>query len=244
MHNQTQIANIKPDGVDDSAHPAWLALAEDSGICVLVLDTNGIILFANDQGGRDFNRASAELIGKAYAELFPPQFGAERLQFIRRVVETQQPLVIDHTYDGTRRRTAIRPYAADSHGRARVLMVCRPTLDGERITSADAQVVQAKHNDLGLLSVLTPRELEILCLIGQGMATAEIAKHLHRSEKTVEWHRVSLGNKLGVSNRVELARIAIRSGLVSTAPRDAVARDGSARDGSPRDAASPGPATV
>ena len=80
-------------------------------------------------------------------------------------------------------------------------------------------MVRAKNNDLGALASLTPRELEILYLIGQGLATADIAKQLHRSEKTVEWHRVSLGNKLGVSNRVELARIAIRCGLLAAVPR-------------------------
>jgi DNA-binding NarL/FixJ family response regulator len=35
--------------------------------------------------------------------------------------------------------------------------------------------------------------------------------------KTIEWHRVSLGTKLGVTNRVELARIAIRAGVVGLA---------------------------
>jgi DNA-binding NarL/FixJ family response regulator len=102
-------------------------------------------------------------------------------------------------------------------------MMCRPSMDQETPPPHGHQVIHARHNDMGTLASLTPRELEILCLIGQGMATADIAKHLHRSEKTVEWHRVSLGNKLGVSNRVELARIAIRSGLtrsnlVATAP--------------------------
>jgi DNA-binding CsgD family transcriptional regulator len=56
---------------------------------------------------------------------------------------------------------------------------------------------------------------EILKLIGIGLSTADIAKRLGRSVKTVEWHRVSLGDKLGVTNRVELARIAIAAGLVS-----------------------------
>ena len=57
--------------------------------------------------------------------------------------------------------------------------------------------------------------MEILRLIGEGLSTSEIAENLHRSVKTVEWHRVSLGNKLGVTNRVELARIAISAGLVT-----------------------------
>jgi DNA-binding NarL/FixJ family response regulator len=77
-----------------------------------------------------------------------------------------------------------------------------------------AGVTAARVNDDGALSVLTTREMEILKLIGLGLSSADIAKRLGRSVKTVEWHRVSLGDKLNVTNRVELARIAIAAGLV------------------------------
>ncbi|GJQ30384.1 MAG: hypothetical protein HBSAPP03_22680 [Phycisphaerae bacterium] len=76
-------------------------------------------------------------------------------------------------------------------------------------------VVKAKVDDPGMLGVLTNREMEILKLIGLGLSSAAIAKRLDRSVKTVEWHRVSLGDKLNITNRVELARIAIGAGLVS-----------------------------
>ena len=50
--------------------------------------------------------------------------------------------------------------------------------------------------------------------IGEGLSTSEIASRLHRSVKTIEWHRASLGTKLKAANRVELARHAIKLGLV------------------------------
>ncbi len=62
---------------------------------------------------------------------------------------------------------------------------------------------------------LTPREREILSLIAEGDSLSDIARKLHRSLKTIETHRLSLGRKLNATNRVELARIAIASGLVS-----------------------------
>ncbi|MCH8165041.1 MAG: response regulator transcription factor [Planctomycetes bacterium] len=40
-----------------------------------------------------------------------------------------------------------------------------------------------------------------------------MAKRLSCSSKTVEWHWAAMGRKLGVSNRVEVADIAIRAGL-------------------------------
>jgi|GEM_PF-2203076 len=66
-----------------------------------------------------------------------------------------------------------------------------------------------------LLQALTPREKEILCLIAEGDSLLEIAQKLHRSQKTIESHRLSLGRKLKASNRVELTKIAIAGGLIS-----------------------------
>ncbi|MGB0766776.1 MAG: helix-turn-helix domain-containing protein [Phycisphaeraceae bacterium] len=61
---------------------------------------------------------------------------------------------------------------------------------------------------------LTPREREILVMIAEGDSLPEIAQKLGRSQKTIESHRLSLGRKLNVSNRVELAKIAITEGLI------------------------------
>lgn len=63
------------------------------------------------------------------------------------------------------------------------------------------------------LEELTPRETEVLTQVALGYSLPEIAQQLHRSLKTIETHRLSLGRKLGASNRVELTRIAIAAGL-------------------------------
>lgn len=67
--------------------------------------------------------------------------------------------------------------------------------------------------DLGPLDVLSARELEIAALIGTGMSVRDIASHLHRSIKTVENHRISMGRKLGIGNRLEIALLANNAGL-------------------------------
>ena len=61
---------------------------------------------------------------------------------------------------------------------------------------------------------LTPRELEVTKLIAEGHTTDEIAETLVISKKTVERHRSNTLEKLGMHNRVELTRYAIRRGLV------------------------------
>ncbi len=61
---------------------------------------------------------------------------------------------------------------------------------------------------------LTEREREVLKLVAEGHTTREIANELVISEKTVERHRSRLLEKLGMRDRVDLTRYAIRRGLV------------------------------
>ena len=60
---------------------------------------------------------------------------------------------------------------------------------------------------------LTPREQEVLKLIAEAHTNKQIAEVLHLAEKTVESHRANLLRKLGMRDRVELVRYAIRRGL-------------------------------
>jgi DNA-binding NarL/FixJ family response regulator len=62
--------------------------------------------------------------------------------------------------------------------------------------------------------VLTPREEEIVKLVAEAHTNDEIADMLVISKKTVERHRANILEKLGMSDRVELTRYAIRRGLV------------------------------
>ena len=64
-------------------------------------------------------------------------------------------------------------------------------------------------------TVLSARELEVLQLTAQGLTAREVGKKLSISSNTVERHRANIMSKLGVSNRAELIRYAIRRGLLS-----------------------------
>jgi DNA-binding NarL/FixJ family response regulator len=61
---------------------------------------------------------------------------------------------------------------------------------------------------------LTPREQEIVKLIAEAHTNEEIAEQLVISKKTVERHRANILEKLGMRDRVELTRYAIRRGLI------------------------------
>ena len=74
------------------------------------------------------------------------------------------------------------------------------------------QMLRRKRNGVPpsatLVENLTDRELEIFRLIGQGMATGNIAKRLHLSPNTLDTHRANIKRKLSVKNASELNRVA------------------------------------
>ncbi|MGF1241458.1 response regulator [Streptomyces sp. 2-6] len=73
---------------------------------------------------------------------------------------------------------------------------------------------RVRHGDETPDQVLTPREEEVLKLVAEGHSSKEIAEILFISVKTVQRHRANLLHKLGLRDRLELTRYAIRAGLV------------------------------
>ena len=62
---------------------------------------------------------------------------------------------------------------------------------------------------------LTPRESEIVRYVAVGLRNAEVAARLSLSESTVKTHLTNIFQKLGIRDRTELARYAIKTGLVT-----------------------------
>ena len=90
---------------------------------------------------------------------------------------------------------------------------------GEQFVSPDTERAVIKEwldgsRDERLEDPLTPRELDVVKLIAEAYTNKQIAEILNVSEKTVESHRANVLAKLGMRDRVELVRYAIRRGLI------------------------------
>ena len=92
-------------------------------------------------------------------------------------------------------------------------------MDGKYIIGADvaddlAQAVTQVDAERPRPYKLTPRELEIVSAIAEGQSNRQIAERLSISLQTVKHHLTSIFDKTGASNRLELALLAIRQGVV------------------------------
>ena len=102
-----------------------------------------------------------------------------------------------------------------------LLNACRSAMRGEPfiypgVLSAlmRSHLERMRRGEAPPSNLLTPREDEILKLIAEGYSSKSIADSLTISLKTVEHHRANILRKLGMRDRTELTRYAIRAGLI------------------------------
>jgi DNA-binding NarL/FixJ family response regulator len=117
-------------------------------------------------------------------------------------------------------RAGASGYVLKSAADRDLVEACRATMRGEpflypgALSALIRDHLEKKDGGEGPPEILTPRELEILKLIAEAHSSKEIAQMLVISVKTVERHRANILDKLGMRDRVELTRYAIRRGLV------------------------------
>jgi DNA-binding NarL/FixJ family response regulator len=150
------------------------------------------------------------------------------IQAARRIakLKPELPTLILSMHDDERYffealRAGASGYVLKSVADRDLVEACRATMRGESFIYAGA--VKALVRDY-LARVadgeeppddpLTARESEVVKLIAEGNTTRDIAELLVISEKTVERHRANILEKLGMRDRVDLTRYAIRRGLV------------------------------
>ncbi|MCX6522962.1 MAG: response regulator transcription factor [Actinobacteria bacterium] len=97
-----------------------------------------------------------------------------------------------------------------------VVMAVKLAANGDRILSprlAEVMLQEAKHAD-EQVSLLSPREEELLQHIADGLATSEVAEKMYISQKTVKNHLASIYEKLQARDRTQAVLMAVKMGIV------------------------------
>ena len=193
----------------------WEVLLRDAGACITILDAQGRILYVNRIAADFLFKASPqEIVGLHAVQLLPAAVASERLEVLDRLRQSNRPILFQSVWRGRQTTSIWRHLPPDeAHEQERFFILMRPEGPGEGLDLSRYELMEAGQVDLGPLSVLSPRELEVLALIGEGLRLKDIAARLVRSVKTIERHRESIGLKLGVKDRAKLIELAKSAGL-------------------------------
>ena len=146
--------------------------------------------------------------------VMPNVDGIEAIRGLRERVPAARAIVLSSFIDDEKLLPAVRAGAAGY-----LLKDVQPQqlVDAIRTVHAGGALLHPKVASRLLEEMaadpLTPREREVLALIGRGMANKVIARELSLSEKTVKAHVSSILAKLGVADRTQAALYAVRAGL-------------------------------
>ena len=211
-------------------------MSPDGRLRILIADDHGIVrsglrllldrqsdleVVAEAQDGVEaLEKALAERPDLAILDVTMPRMtGLQATSEIRRQAPEVQVLILsmheDERYLFEALRAGAAGYVLKRAADKDLLEAVQAASRGEPFLTASAQ--QSLIRDFlerGEQPELTPREQEIVKLIAEAHTNREIAEILHLSEKTVESHRANVLQKLGMRDRVELVRYAIRNGLV------------------------------
>ncbi len=193
----------------------WEALRASPTLAVTILDIEMRIVYMSQKVATAMFKGPAErYIGRNFYDLFPQAWVDERSRLLRAAHSDGRPRLLRSIRNGLQIETTMTPLGSDDPSEPpRFLLV---TVEGEQVFSAAhgiVEVVESVYADLGPLDVLSPRELEVLALVKQGLTNRQIGKLLFRSAKTVENHIGKINQKLHTSSRVQLALIAQHAGL-------------------------------
>ena len=150
--------------------------------------------------------------------VMPRRDGIQALRRLRERVPATRAIVLSSFVDDDKLFPAVRAGAAGyllKDVQPQELVAAIRTVHGGGALLHPSVAARLMHELAA--DPLTPREREVLVLIGRGMANKRIALELGIAEKTVKAHVSSVLAKLGVADRTQAALYAVREGLVGPA---------------------------
>ena len=119
-------------------------------------------------------------------------------------------VLIGSAAERARLRAALAESGIEVVGEAPTLAAARS--DG---LDPDGYLVAPDRHSRAAEEPLTPREIQVVALLAEGLPNKAIAARLGISDQTVKFHVASICGKLGASNRTEAVRLAVRGGIVT-----------------------------
>jgi len=180
------------------------------------------VLAEADNAGQALNAVAKQKFDLALVDIsLPDKNGLELIKDLRTLNPDLPILVVsmhdELIYAERVLRAGARGYIMKQEGGQKFLLAIRRVLGGQVYVSEkmSARILENfSGHPVGSVESpvrrLSDREFEVFQLIGQGVATSEIALRLHLSVKTVEVHRANIKQKLGLNTATELVRYAVR----------------------------------
>ncbi len=195
-----------------------LSVLHYSTAAVSIVREDGFVIYMNEMAIRLFCSVHGRpptLVGRNVLDFEPRGFAAERVSFMKRLAREGKHGVIRNIWQGQQMFTHLRLLPQEPGETLRRFVTINERLAGPRDPSDFNGVLflDGHSQDWGPLSALSPREMEILALVGEGLTATAIAKRISRTKQTVDSHKSSLLRKLNCKNAAQLAIIAYRAGL-------------------------------
>jgi DNA-binding NarL/FixJ family response regulator len=196
--------------VDD--HPMLL-----EGIAALVASQSDMSLIAEASTGRE----ALEQFRKHRPDVtlmdlqMPDMDGIDAIVAISREFPEARIIVLT-TYKGDVQvlralKAGARAYLLKGLLRKELLETIRAVHGGQKRISPEVAAELAEH---ALDGALTPREIDVLCLIARGSANKLVADQLSITEETVKGHVKNILSKLGANDRTHAVTIALKRGII------------------------------
>ncbi|WP_278264466.1 response regulator transcription factor [Nocardia sp. AG03] len=212
--------------------PTRILLADDhalvrSGLRMILDNEPDLLVVAEAANGFDAVTALADdEIDLVILDIAMPRMTG--IQAAREITRTHQSVRIlmlsmydNEQYFFESLKAGASGYVLKSVADRDLIEACRATMRGESflypgaVTALVRDYLQlARQGSTLPETILTPREEEVLKLIAEGYSAREIAGELVISVKTVDRHRANILQKLGLRDRLDLTRYAIRAGLI------------------------------
>ena len=214
------------------AEPTRILLADDHALVrrglrmILDAEPDLTVVAEAADGTEAVTAATAGGVDLAVLDIAMPQMtGIQAARQISRSAPDVRILILS-MYDNEQYffealRAGASGYVLKSVADRDLIEACRAAMRGESFLYPGAVTAlirdyleRDRRGDRMPDSILTPREEQITKLIAEGNSAKEIAEILRISVKTVDRHRANVLQKLGLRDRLDLTRFAIRTGLI------------------------------